>query len=161
MCTVLLPSGGYPIAVNKYIISFISHQATIFKTSTHNLQFSNQQTTLTPLHSFLFCLQVFAIFHAIPNKLKHSSSSSSYVMELGHLLTRSGLTYPEVSSKICHDSFCQLGNSVSLPWVIYYEAHSIPPLRLKMSYNCPVLSCSIAKNALSTQSNGCSSKITC
>ena len=44
------------------------------------------------------------------------------VMELGHLLTRSSLTYPEVSSKICHDSFCQLENSVSLPWVIYYEA---------------------------------------
>jgi len=39
-------------------------------------------------------------------------------MELGHLLTRSGLTYPEVSSKVCHDSSCQLGNSVSLPWVI-------------------------------------------
>jgi hypothetical protein len=42
-------------------------------------------------------------------------------MELGHLLTRSGLTYPEVSSKVCHDSFCQMENSVSLPWVIYYE----------------------------------------
>jgi hypothetical protein len=44
------------------------------------------------------------------------------VMELGHLLTRSGLTYPEVSSKVCHDSFCQMENCVSLPWVIYYEA---------------------------------------
>ena len=44
------------------------------------------------------------------------------VMDLGHLFTRSGLTYPEVSSKVCHDSFCQLGNSVSLPWVIYYGA---------------------------------------
>src|SRR5215469_7051486 len=44
------------------------------------------------------------------------------VMELGHLLTRSGLTYLEVSSKVCHDSFCQLRNSVSLSWVIYYEA---------------------------------------
>ena len=43
------------------------------------------------------------------------------VMELGHLLTRSGLTYPEVSSKVCHDSFSLLGNSVSLPWVICYE----------------------------------------
>ena len=32
------------------------------------------------------------------------------VMELGHLLTRSGLMYLEVSSKVCHDSFCQLGN---------------------------------------------------
>jgi len=44
------------------------------------------------------------------------------VMELGHLLTRSRLTYPEVSTKVCHDSFCQLGNSVSLPCVISYEA---------------------------------------
>jgi hypothetical protein len=44
------------------------------------------------------------------------------VMELGYLLTRSGLTYPEVSLKVCHNSFCQLGNSVSLPWAIYYEA---------------------------------------
>ena len=43
-------------------------------------------------------------------------------MELGHLLTRSGLTYPEVSSKVYHDSFCQLGSIVSLPWVIYFEA---------------------------------------
>ena len=44
------------------------------------------------------------------------------VMELGHLLTRSGIAYPEVSLKVCHDSFCQLGNSVSLPWVMYYGA---------------------------------------
>ena len=44
------------------------------------------------------------------------------VMKLDHLLTRSSLTYPEVSSKVCHVSFCQLGNSVSLPWAIYYEA---------------------------------------
>jgi hypothetical protein len=39
------------------------------------------------------------------------------VMQLGHLLTRSVLTNPEVSSKVCHDIFCQLENSVSLPWV--------------------------------------------
>ena len=44
------------------------------------------------------------------------------VMELGHLLTRSGLSYPEVSSKAYHDSFCQLGSRVSLPWVIYFKA---------------------------------------
>ena len=42
-------------------------------------------------------------------------------MELGHLLTRSGLTYPEISSKVHHDSFCQLWSSVSLLWVIYFE----------------------------------------
>jgi hypothetical protein len=44
------------------------------------------------------------------------------VMGLGQLLTRSGLTCPEAPSKVCHDSFCQSGSSVSLPWVIYYEA---------------------------------------
>ena len=44
------------------------------------------------------------------------------VKELVHLLTRSGLTYPEVSSNVYHDSFCQLGRSVSLPWVMYFEA---------------------------------------
>ena len=43
------------------------------------------------------------------------------VMELGHLLTHSGLTYLEVSSEVCHDSFCQLGNSVSLSWVVCHE----------------------------------------
>ena len=42
--------------------------------------------------------------------------------EFGHLLTRSGLTYPEVSSRVYHDTFCQLESSVSLPWVIYFEA---------------------------------------
>ena len=36
------------------------------------------------------------------------------VMELGHLLTCSGLTYPEVSSKVYHDSFCQLRSSISI-----------------------------------------------
>jgi len=59
------------------------------------------------------------------------------VMELGHLLTRSGLTYPKVSSKVCHDSFCQLRNSVSLPWVIYYGAFY---LHVVSSFSCiPVI----------------------
>jgi len=53
---------------------------------------------------------------------RHHHHHHISVMELGHLLTRSGLTYPEVTSKVCHDSFCQLGNSVSLPWGIYYGA---------------------------------------
>jgi len=35
------------------------------------------------------------------------------VIQLGRLLTLSGLTYPEVSSKVYHDSFCQLARSVS------------------------------------------------
>ena len=60
-------------------------------------------------------------------------------MELGHLLTLSGLTYPEVSSKVYHDSFCQLGSSVSLPWVIYeyFEAFY---LHVVSSFSCiPVI----------------------
>jgi hypothetical protein len=59
------------------------------------------------------------------------------VMELGHLLTRSRLTYPEVSSKICHDSFCQSASSVSLPWVVNYEAFC---LHVVSSFSCiPVI----------------------
>jgi len=58
-------------------------------------------------------------------------------MKLGHLLTRSGLTYPEVSSKIYHDSFCQLVSSVTLPWVIYFEAFY---LHVVSSFSCiPVI----------------------
>ena len=58
-------------------------------------------------------------------------------MELGHLLTRSDLTYPEVSSKVYHDSFCQLGSSILLPWVIYFEAFY---LHVVSSFSCiPVI----------------------
>jgi len=58
-------------------------------------------------------------------------------MELGHLLTHSSVTYPEVSLKVCHDSFCQLENSVSLPWVIYYETFY---LYVVSSFSCiPVI----------------------
>jgi hypothetical protein len=60
------------------------------------------------------------------------------VMELGHLLTRSGLTYPEASSKLCHDSFCQSGSSVSLPWVIYYETFY---LHVVSSFSCIPVMC--------------------
>ena len=58
-------------------------------------------------------------------------------MELGHLLTRSGLTYPQVSSKVYRDSFCQLRSSVSLSWVIYFEAFY---LHVVSSFSCiPVI----------------------
>ena len=52
----------------------------------------------------------------------HCHYHHTSVMELGHLLTRSGLTYPEASSNVYHDSFCQLASSISLPRVIYFEA---------------------------------------
>ena len=58
-------------------------------------------------------------------------------MELGHFLTFCGLTFPKVSLKVCHDSFCQLGSSVSLPWVIYFEAFY---LHVISSFSCiPVI----------------------
>jgi len=55
-------------------------------------------------------------------QINHHHHHHISVMEFGHLLTHSGLTCPEAFSKVCHDSFCQLGNNVSLPWVIYYGA---------------------------------------
>jgi len=59
------------------------------------------------------------------------------VMELGHLLTRSSLMYPEVFSKVYHDFFCQLGSSISLPWVIYFKAFY---LHVVSSFSCiPVI----------------------
>jgi len=59
------------------------------------------------------------------------------VMELGRFLTRNSLTYTEVSSKVYHDYFCQLGSSVSLPWVIYFEAFY---LNFVSSFSCiPVI----------------------
>jgi hypothetical protein len=49
----------------------------------------------------------------------------------------SHLSSPEVSSKVCHDSFCRLGNSVSLPWVIHDEAFY---LHVVSSFSCiPVI----------------------
>ena len=90
------------------------------KISNHNIIYSSQKPrklSSLPLKSssWLFSLDAgMGIYH-------HHHHHRS-VTELGHLLTHSGLTYPEVSSKVCHDSFCQLENTVSLPWVIYYEA---------------------------------------
>ena len=67
----------------------------------------------------------------------HNHHYHKSVMELGHLLTRSVLTYPEVSSKVCHDSFFQLGSSVSLLLVTYFEAFY---LHVVSSFSCvPVI----------------------
>ena len=73
-----------------------------------NIQWCISQTQKKPCYVY-YCIR----------KTSHHNIS---VMELGHLLTRSGLTYPEVFSKVYHDSFCQLASSVSLTWVIYFEA---------------------------------------
>jgi len=84
------------------------------------------------------------------------------VMELGHLLTRSGLTYLEVSSGVCHDSFCQLGNSVSLSWAVCREAFCLhvvsssscipvvclEPVLLLIPLQCVNLFCNLSKSIL-------------
>jgi hypothetical protein len=78
-------------------------------------------------------------FGVIKNQILNYHHHNDHVsfMELGHLLTRCGLTCPEASAKVCHDSFCQSGSSVSLPWVVYYGAfclHVVP------SFSCiPVI----------------------
>ena len=46
-------------------------------------------------------------------------------MELSHLLTRSGLTYQEVSSMFSPDFFLLLACSIVVFSVIYYEAFSL------------------------------------
>ena len=88
----------------------------------------------------MFCTQVVQTIktHTICHHHHHHHHHNHIsFMELGHLLTRSGLTYPEVSSKVYHDSFCQLGSSISLPWVIYFEAFY---LHVASNFSCiPVI----------------------
>ena len=99
------------------------------------LTLANDQIDARLLYFIISLLQSSTCFEQ--RRAHHHHRRHISVMELGHLLTRSGLTYPEVSSKVCHDSFCQSGSSVCLPWVIYYEAfclHVVP------SFSCiPVI----------------------
>jgi hypothetical protein len=78
-------------------------------------EFYLMATCLIRKENLVFSTARSLIFH-------HHHHHHISVMQLGHLLTRSGLTCPEVSSKVCHDSFCQSDSSVSLPWIVYYEA---------------------------------------
>ena len=49
---------------------------------------------------------------SIPFHHHHHHHHQSF-RELGHLLTRSSVMHPEVSLTVCHDFFCQLGNTAS------------------------------------------------
>jgi hypothetical protein len=86
-----------------------------------NLESFNELNLKLNNHKMLLSLVTLTEYHHHHHHHHHHIS----VMQLGHLLTRSGLTYSEVFSKVCHDSFCHSENSVSLPWVIYYEAFSL------------------------------------
>ena len=82
---------------------------------------------------------MFRVHSGIQNAYNHHHQYIS-VVQLDHLLTHSCLTYPEVSPKVYHDSFCQSDSSVSLPWVIYFEAFY---LLLVTSFSCIPVICPI------------------
>jgi len=60
---------------------------------------------------FVYLFLHFRVLRHLGNQ-RHRNHHHICFIELGHLLTRSGLTYPEVSSKVYHDSFCQVGSSI-------------------------------------------------
>ena len=85
--------------------------------------------------------------------LSSSSSSSSSYTRICHGVGPLVFTYPEVSSKVCHDSFCQLGNSVSLPWVIYYKAFY---LHVVSNFSCiPVICLKLVLFLIPLQNREC------
>jgi hypothetical protein len=91
---------------------------------------------------YVFCNTRARYFECVVFRCRHHNHNHNRisVMELGHLLTRSGLTCPEVSLKVCHDSFCQLGSSVSLPWVVCYKAVC---LHVVSTFSCIPVICPI------------------
>jgi len=68
---------------------------------------------LTNMSSFLSPFVVRSLILLLLHHHHHHHHYHHSFMELGHLLTRSGLTHPEVSLTVYHDFFCQLGNIVS------------------------------------------------
>ena len=127
---ILLMRGLKPGGNSKVLISlYASSERAAF--STYSVLFNVRYQT------FVLCLEkkwilinhfgrLLACFERLQTFSCHHHIS---FMDLGHLLTRSVLTYPEVSSQVCHDSFCHLRSSISLPWVIYFEAfylHVVP-----------------------------------
>ena len=110
-------------------------------------------TVLTFLYQFMYMLtnnfNYLYVFH-------HHHMS---IMESGHLLTHSSLTYLEASSEVCHDSFCQLGNSVLLSWAVCHEAFCLhvvsssscipvvylEPVLFLIPFQCVNLFCNLSK----------------
>ena len=100
---------------NSKVVSFLSP----FKVGQVGKLWTLPRTVDEVVH-VRWCLKMYRLA-SILKRHHHNHHHHISVMQLGHLLTRSGLTYPEVSSKVYHDSFCQSDSSVSFPWVIYFE----------------------------------------
>jgi len=86
-------------------------------------------------------LQSFAIWDRSLQLLKRgisSSSSTSYICHgVGPLVDPFRSHVSRSLLKVYHDSFCQLGSSISLPWVIYFETFY---LQFVSSFSCiPVI----------------------
>ena len=64
--------------------------------------------TFKRFHSTEYVCVVYCDAQKLSDFIHHHHHHIS-VMELGHLLIRSGLTYPELSSKIYHDSLLPVG----------------------------------------------------
>jgi hypothetical protein len=69
-------------------------------------------------------------------------------MVLGHLLTRSGLTCPEASSKVCHDSYCRSGSGSHSGITVSPGMEEMPSL------NTPVQSLKLAILPLDSPCSG-------
>ena len=109
----------------------IRHYTPFFPYTTKKIGYKHCFLFVVPLKCTILLGQLIWISH------HHHHHHHISFMELGHLLTRSGLTYPEFSSKVNHDSFCQLWSSISLTWVIYFEAFY---LYVVSSFSCiPVI----------------------
>jgi len=126
-------------------LNFVFHILTLTRATISFVISVRQHNNLAPIRRGIFPKSVENIKISLkPDKINgyltwrhHRHHHHISFMELGQLLTRSGLTYPQVSSKVYHDSFCQLGSSVSLPWVTYFEAFY---LYVVSSYSCiPVI----------------------
>jgi len=78
-------------------------EASVFVSNEIGLELNEEKTKYMVMSRNQHAVQNHNIYH----------HHHMFVMQLGHLLTCSGLTYLEVSSEVCHNSFCQLGNSVS------------------------------------------------
>jgi hypothetical protein len=97
-------------------INFFSSEPSDWTTYRTDICFRNVKTNVIGGHAYRgLCkyvrnLSIIHYHHHLAN------------MELGHLLTRFGLTYPEVSSMVTPGSFCLLVCSFSLSSVICYVA---------------------------------------